>query len=225
MHTIMLSPSLMVGNLMDINSDLKEIQKSKINFLHIDLLDPSVGSTTGLPPALIPELRNSCNIPLDIHIASRYPEKYLDTILPHCENCYVSIHAEHTDHFLTLANQIRNAGAKPGIAINSSSSVQSVEHFFPVVDLITLLTFDAGQRLNIPGVKDYICRKITEARQICEWIGRNELLIECDGGITFDDVKRFSTLGANMFVLGRDSIFAQSESISIKIQQLLNYVN
>lgn len=223
MHKIMLAPSLMVGNLMDLKSDLQEIQKSNAEFLHIDLLDPSVSSTTGLPPALISELRKMCDIPLDIHIASKYPEKYLDTILPYCESCFVSIHTEHTDHFLTLANKIREFGAKPGIAVNSSTPIQAIEHFFPVVDMVMLLTFDAGQRLNIPGVKDYICRKITESRQICEWIGKTDLPIECDGGITFDDVRRFSTLGANIFVLGKDSVFAQPESISKKIQQLRDY--
>lgn len=225
MSKIMLAPSVMVGNLINIEADLREIEKTDADLLHIDMMDPTMTKATGLPNVLIPQLREASSLPLDIHIASEMPESYLESILPHCEGCYVSVHIETTDSFFWIADMIRRAGAKPGVALNSSTPASAIRQILPAVDMVMILTFDAGRSLNVPGVKEHICSKVSAIKAMCEEIGRPDIVIECDGGITFEDTKLFSSHGADTFVLGKDSIYAQPESISEKLMQLRAYLN
>lgn len=225
MSKIMLAPSVMVGNLLDIKGDLKEIAKTDADMLHIDMMDPTMTKVTGLPNALIPELRKASDLPLDIHIASHMPESYLQSILPNCEGCYVSVHIETTDSFFWIADMIRKAGAKPGVALNSSTPASAIEEILPAVDMVMILTFDAGRALNVPGVKECVCHKVEEIKHMCLVAGRPDIVIECDGGITFEDTKLFRSYGADTFVLGRDSVYAQPEPLSDKIKELRAYLD
>lgn len=153
------------------------------------------------------------------------PETYLDSILPHCKDCYVSVHIETTDSFFWIADKIRRAGAKPAVALNSSTPASAIEEILPVIDLVTILTFDAGRSLNVPGVKEHVCNKVEEIKNMCMAAERSDIIIECDGGITFDDTKMFRSYGANAFVLGRDSVYAKTEPLSEKIKELRAFIN
>lgn len=224
MMKTMLAPSLMVGNLLNIQADLREIEKTDADMLHIDMMDPTMAKATGLPNALLPELRKASGLPLDIHIASGMPESYLDSILPHCRDCYVSVHIETTDSYFWIADRIRQAGAKPGVALNSSTPAAAISQILPAADMVMILTFDAGRSLNVPGTREPVCAKIAQIRAMCESIGRPDMLLECDGGITFEDTRLFRSYGADVFVLGRDSIYAQPDPISEKLRQLREYL-
>lgn len=86
------APSLMVGNLLNIENDIRESELGNADLLHIDIIDPTMGKNCGLPSALIPEIVKATDIPLDIHIASNLPEMHLNSLLPFSKGSYISVH-------------------------------------------------------------------------------------------------------------------------------------
>lgn len=224
MKNVMLSPSLFVGNLLNIEDDIRQCDKAGADMFHIDMIDTTFTTITGLPNALLPAIRQVSQTPLDIHIMSAIPEVYFPTILPYCENSYVVMHIETAKEFNWLANQVRQAKGKPGVTLNSTTPVCAIKEVLPMVDMVQVMLCDAGREMKIPGLKEHIYHKIPEIRKMCDEIGRPDIVIQCDGGVTFEMAKLLMKHGANSFVLGRDSIFAQKESVSERIFALRKFL-
>ena len=68
MKQAMLSPSLFVGNLLNLEEDIRQCDKAGADMFHIDMIDPTFSTITGLPNALLPAIRQISQTPFDIHI-------------------------------------------------------------------------------------------------------------------------------------------------------------
>ena len=203
MKQAMLSPSLFVGNLLNLEEDIRQCDKAGADMFHIDMIDPTFSTITGLPNALLPAIRQISQTPFDIHIMSAVPEVYFPTILPYCENSYVVMHIETAKEFNWLANQVRQAKGKPGVTLNSTTPVCAIKEVLPMVDMVQVMLCDAGREMKIPGLKEHIYHKIPEIRKMCDEIGRPDIVIQCDGGVTFEMAKLLMKQGANSFEIGR----------------------
>lgn len=206
------SPSLAVGDLLHIGSDVQQLDAASVDAFHIDVIDPTFSPAAGLPVSLLQQIRSISSTPFDIHLMTAVPEMYISQLFPICEGSFIGVHIETTKEFLTLAHQIRQSGAHPAVYLNSSTPVCALESILPMVDLVTLMLCDAGRPMNLPGIKELVFPKVCLLRTLCKKLGRPDMLIQCDGGVTFEDAKQLYALGADSFVLGRDSIFAQQEA-------------
>lgn len=217
MEKIMLSPSLLVADMLNIRAELVEFEKGGADTLHIDMIDSSFGPITGIPHSMIPQLRMATDIPLDIHLMTTRPDLWLPELLPHCGGCYVEIHVEATKEFNWLANEIRKAGARPAAVLNSSTPAIMLKEILPTVDMVNVIPCDAPRTMHLPGLDERIGEKVLEIRRMCELCGRPNITIQCDGGITLGMAKRLIPCGATSFVLGRDAIFKKEKPAGEKL--------
>lgn len=225
MKNYKLSPSIYVSNLLEVGKEIKQLDAAGADMYHIDIIDTTFAKTSGCPASILPAIREISSTPFDVHLMTSVPEDYFPLILPYCKDSFVVIHIEVAKEMNWLAYEIRKAGAKPGIAINSSTPTYLAKEIIPMIDMVQIMLCDAGREMKIPGLKERMYPKIAEVKDMCNASSRDDMVIQCDGGITFEMAKQLLKLGANSFVLGRDSIFAQAKPSGEKLLEMREYLN
>lgn len=220
-----LSPSLFVGDLLNLEREIKTLDKAGVEMFHIDMVDTTFLPFTGLPPAILPRIREISETPFDIHLMTRVPEIYLPLLLPICKDSYISFHIETTKDINWFAEEIHKAGGYVGVALNSSTPTVSISELILSVDMVLVMLAEAGHFLNNSTVHDMVFKKVSVIRNLCDKFGRIEMILQCDMGITFEIARKLLSLGANSFVLGRDSIFSQRESLCERIGMLRSFLS
>lgn len=211
LNSIMLAPSMMCIPAWENTAALRELIASGVDLLHMDVMDGAFVPNLMLGTEAISQLRRITDIPLDIHLMIERPEDKLGwfDIQP---GEWVSVHAESTHHLQRVLAKIRDLGANPMVALNPATPLCMIEEVLPDVDAVLLMTVNpgyAGQALIAQTID-----KIARLRAMLDAAGRTDVGIEVDGNVSFVHGRAMYSAGANMFVCGSSSIFAQGASIT-----------
>jgi ribulose-phosphate 3-epimerase len=106
---------------------------------------------------------------------------------------------------------------KPGIALNPSTPLNCLEWIINDIELVCLMAINPG----IVGHKliPETFQKIQSLRSFANLHGNSDLIIEIDGGVTFESGTKMVANGASALVCGTGTIFRPLEdTISNKIQ-------
>ncbi|MEM0531357.1 ribulose-phosphate 3-epimerase [Zongyangia sp. HA2173] len=219
----LLAPSIMCGDLLNLEREIRIYEEAQADLIHFDIMDTTFTKTTMLPPMLVPMIKRATQIPVDIHVMVDRPERFIDTLLPICKDCYVSIHAEVTKELQNLLKEIKAAGGKPSVALNPGTSLCLIEEVAPLLDMALILNCNAGhgakQDINIQ-MED----KIRRARALLDRAGRQDAMLEVDGNISFENAKKAQRCGANVFVLGTASIYRPDSGVVENMQRLREHL-
>ena len=221
MKSGMLSPSMMCVDFLQMKDTLAALEKEKIEYLHIDIMDGEFVQNYTLGTDFCRQLRKNCSIPLDLHLMINRPEIKLQWFdLQPGE--YVSVHAESTPHLARALSFIRDCGAKPMVAINPATPIQTLEYILDDIDGVLVMTVNpgfAGQKMVSSALE-----KITQVRAFLDARGRQDLDIEVDGNVSFENAVKMRTAGANIFVCGTSSIFSKADSLENNIKKIRNAI-
>lgn len=219
-----IAPSIICGDLLNLEKEIDNLNRAHVDLIHFDIMDSTfspMDQTTALQPDLIPLIRQKTNIPLDIHIEIVEPIYLLQAILPYCKDCYVQVHIECCSKINHYINVIKNAGAHPAIALNSGTSLSLIDEVIENVELIDLCTTN---NRGMPHLFDkQIRNKIQKTRLMADKTGK-DIIVEVDGGISFEIAKKCKELGANCYVLGTKSIYKQEYPVYEMIDKFRNEV-
>lgn len=211
----LISASLICSNPLDLNSDLKELIIGQSDFIHFDVMDGQFVPRYGLYPEILTFLKKKCDIPVDVHMMVDNPEDFIEDFRIAGAD-YYNFHIESTSHAHRIIKKIENAGMKPGVALNPATSLSTLDYIINDIKMVVLMAINpgiVGHKL-IPNMID----KIKELRNFANKSGNKDLLIQIDGGVTFDSGKEMIEAGADILVCGTGTIFRPHEdSISNKI--------
>ena len=216
-----ISPSIMCVDFFDLNKTIREFEILKIEYLHIDIMDGHFVENYTLGTDFVKSLKSKTDIPLDIHLMVEKPEKVLDWF-QFGENDYVSVHSESTCHLQKALAAIRGRGAKPMAAINPATPICMLENVLDDIDAVLVMTVNpgfSGQKL----VKSTI-KKLADLRKYLDDKGCENIEIEVDGNVSFENAALMSKAGANIFVGGTSSIFCPGGTIEQNIKKLREIV-
>jgi ribulose-phosphate 3-epimerase len=207
-----ISASIMCDSFRHLETSLMEMEAAGVDLIHIDVMDGTFVPNFTLGPDFVRAIKEMTRIPVDVHLMSVTPEKHLDTFLRlmTSETDYFSIHQESCWPLTRSLLTIKSAGVKAGVALNPSTSVNTLEHILPIMDFAALMTVEpgfAGQTL-VP----YAFEKIHAMRKLADTI-KSELEIEVDGNVSFEFAPRMVANGANILVGGTSSVFKPGMSI------------
>jgi len=212
-----IAPSMMCINPFEVEKYVKIFEKKGIAYLHIDVMDGIFTPNYTLGTDYIKYLRELTDIPLDIHLMIINPEDKLDwfDIKP---GEYVSIHYESTNHVQRSLQKIKDAGAKPMIALNPATPLFVLDHILDDIKAVLVMTVNpgfAGQKL-IPATLD----KIAELRNYLDSKGYEDVEIEVDGNVSFMNAEKMRKKSADIFVAGSSSIFSPEMDVISAIDKL-----
>lgn len=220
----MLSPSIMCADLLNLEAEISRLEEAKVDMIHFDIMDTTFTNTTMLPPVLIPLIREITDIPLDIHIMINQPERIIDAFLPFCKGNYVSIHAEVTKEIGSILQRIKDAGGKASVALNSATPVYAIEELIPHIDMVLVLLGNAGMGPR-QALDNQLLNKVSRIRKMLNEAGRQDAVLEVDGGVSFEVARRTKKKGANAFVLGTSSIYGPGKSVVKLCNALREYMS
>ena len=212
-----ISPSMMCVDFMNVGKDLSVMERHGIEYLHIDIMDGEFVNNYTLGTDFCKVMKKNSSIPLDIHLMIEKPENKLSWF-EFGEGDYVSVHYESTRHIQRALQQIKQRGAKPMIALNPATPLEVLEWVLPDIDAVLLMTVNpgfAGQKL-VPQTLE----KITACRKYLDERGYPNVEIEVDGNVSFENARKMSDAGADIFVAGSSSMFAKDITLSEGIEKL-----
>lgn len=199
----LIAPSLLSANFANLQADIDMINRSKADWLHLDIMDgvfvPNISFGFPVIEAIAPLTRK----PLDVHLMITQPEKFISRL--QALGVYmVNVHYEACLHLHRTLQEIKKAGMKAGITLNPHTPVVLLEDIITDADMILLMSVNpgfGGQRFipqtteKIARLKEMILRKNATA------------LIEVDGGINLETAPLVVGAGADILVCG-NSVFS-----------------
>ncbi|MCL2775313.1 MAG: ribulose-phosphate 3-epimerase [Oscillospiraceae bacterium] len=207
-----ISASLMCADLLNLEKDIKILENSDCAYLHFDIMDGNFVPNIALSPDLVKSVRRVSKLPADIHLMVRQPEIYLKSLEIHPGDI-VSVHLEATEHIQRILSSIRDMGGHPAAAINPGTPLCMIEEIIPDIDMLLIMTVNpgyAGQKL-IPQTIEKIAnaKRLSEER---EKYGYNNIILEADGCVSFENAVKMKTAGIEIYVAGTSSIFKKGET-------------
>ncbi len=217
----MVSPSMMCADFMRLKETLAVFESKNIEFLHIDVMDGRFVPNFTLGADFCKQLKRECRIPLDIHLMIMDPEERLD-LFPFGKGDIVSIHCEATRHIQRTLSMIRDRGAHPVLALNPATPLSVLDYVIDDIDGVLVMTVNpgfAGQKMVSSSLS-----KIHDAGMYLESRKKGGCMLEVDGNVSFENAKRMSDAGANVFVAGTSSVFSENITLEDGIDRLRDVI-
>ncbi len=212
-----ISPSIMCADFRHLEENVRMLENAKVEYLHFDIMDGSFVPNFTLGPDLMRAVRKITDIPFDIHLMVNNPERHIELFEPKPGDI-VSVHQESTVHLQRTLGIIRKFGAKPAIALNPATSIYLIEDVLDDTNVVLVMTVNpgfAGQKL-IPATID----KIKRAKQFLAEKGYDNIEIEVDGNVSFENAKKMRKAGADIFVAGTSSVFSKDVKIFSAVKKI-----
>ncbi len=202
-----ISASMMCTKLTNLREVITVFEEEQIEYLHIDIMDGAFVPNLGLGVDYIRGLRELTDIPLDLHLMVERPEDKLSWfgIQPQDR---VIIHFESTVQLQRTLEIAERYSCKVMLAINPATPIYSVEEVLDNIDGITVLTVNPGFA-GQPIVRSCI-DKTRRLQEYLEQMKCRRLEIEVDGNISCENARILRGYGAELFVAGTSSIFADN---------------
>lgn len=193
--TGLLAPSIISFDMTNLQDSVRTMDEAGAQILHLDVMDGQFVPPITFGADYTRSLRPHSNALFEAHLMTMTPERHFGAFAE--AGCgRIIYHAETTRHAHRLAQELRDMGVSPGIAINPGTPLEPVVEVLELVDLVLVMTVNpgwGGQRMIGSAL-----RKVSRLREIAG----DELLIEVDGGIDDRTLPAARRAGANVFVVG-----------------------
>ena len=215
MNQIKISPSILSCDFSEIGSEIKKLNNSGADLIHIDVMDGHFVPNLTFGPPVISKIRKCSKLPFDVHLMISPVEKYIQDYA-NAGADIITFHPEATDNIQRTIDVIKSCGKKVGISLNPETPSTVIENYLREIDLILIMSVNpgfAGQKF-MPEVLEKV--KFFRSKI------KNENLnidIEIDGGINFKTAPLAIKAGANILVSGT-TIFKGENNISENIKNL-----
>jgi ribulose-phosphate 3-epimerase len=193
-----IAPSLLAADFSRLGLEVEAIEKTGVEFLHLDVMDGHFVPNLTFGPLLVAAVRRLTNLVLDSHLMISNPDGQIAQFIDAGSDIVV-IHEEASTDVLRDLRDIRARGAKNGLAINPDNSTGNVERYLDDVDLLLVMSVFPGA--GGQSFIDSVLKNVERAVAVREERGLN-FAIQVDGGINPETAVRAREAGADILVAG-----------------------
>ena len=195
---MIVSPSVLSADFANLERDVKMINQSNAEWLHIDIMDgvfvPNI--SFGLP--VTQAISKHCTKVMDVHLMIVNPDQYI-AAFKEAGAHVLTVHYEACTHLHRTIQNIKSHGMKAGVAINPHTPVSVLEDVLQDLDLVLVMSVNPGF-----GGQSFIPRTLDKVKALKRMIVERgcSTLIEIDGGVNADNAVDLKKAGADVVVAG-----------------------
>lgn len=196
-----LSASLICCDPLNIEREVKEIEKANIQYIHFDVMDGVFVPRYGLYPEMLCSLKKITSLPVDVHLMVINPEPYIQAF-KEAGAGIIHVQAEGNHNLHRTVGLIRSAGVKAGVVLNIATPLNTLDYLLPDIDYVLLMAINPG----IVGHK-FIPQVYEKISQLEAKLKDHPIKIVVDGGVNAETAPKMIKQGTDILVCGTSSIF------------------
>ena len=206
MRKHLVAPSVLAADFRRLAEEIEMVNTSEADWFHLDVMDGRFVPNITFGMFVIEAIAKLAKKPLDVHLMIVEPEKYIEAFRKAGADV-ITVHYETCPHLHRTVHQIKECGAKAGVALNPHTPVHLLEDIIEYLDLVLIMSVNPGF-----GGQKFIYNTLPKVKKLREMIDtRNaDALIEIDGGVGLQNAESLLQAGANVLVAG-SSVFGADD--------------
>ena len=187
--------SILASNPMHMGDDVRRMQQSGVDSLHVDIMDAHFVPNLSFGPAIVSALKKEFpDYHQDVHLMMENPENYIDTFIANGAGA-VTIHAEIPGDVANMLRAIRAKGVKAGVSVKPKTPAAAIADLLPLCDLVLVMTVEPGF-----GGQKFMPDMMPKIRALRDMGYTGQIMV--DGGINAETAREAVTAGADALVMG-----------------------
>ncbi|MET0816649.1 MAG: ribulose-phosphate 3-epimerase [Solirubrobacteraceae bacterium] len=203
------APSILAADFARLGEQVGAVLAAGARTIHVDVMDghvvPALSMGPGVAEALAGQVHEAGGY-VDVHLMVERPERHVASFAEAGADG-ITIHAEATPHANYALAAVRDAGCRPGIALNPGTPVEAVSELLGQFDVVLCMTVNPGW-----GGQEFLPGSLAKIERLRALVGPGPAL-EVDGGIDAATVGPCAAAGATVFVAG-SSVFGVEDPAS-----------
>ncbi len=209
---VKVAPSILSADFSAMGAAVREIERAGADLIHCDVMDGSFVEPITFGGQMVKNIRKLTDLPLDVHLMIEHPKTQIkffadagaDIITVHYEACK-KISPTYLEETLKL---IRSHGVKCGVVVNPDTPAENIYDVMELCDMVLVMSVFPGY-----GGQKFIPSSLENIKKVREYaasIGKGDMDIEIDGGVTCSNAAEIRAAGATVLVAG-SAVFGASD--------------
>jgi ribulose-phosphate 3-epimerase len=207
---VKIAPSILSADFAALGTDIARIEAAGADQLHVDVMDGRFVPNITIGPVVVGAIRKRTRLPLDVHLMIVEPERYIPEFVAAGADM-VTVHVEACPHLQRTLAQIRELGARAGVALNPATPVSTLELVLDDLDLVLVMSVNPGF-----GGQSFIPTAHRKIRELRALLGNRPVDVSVDGGVKVDLAAALAADGASTLVAGSAIFGAADPAAAIK---------
>ena len=194
----LIAPSILSADFAKLGDEIKAVEAAGADWIHVDVMDGHFVPNITIGPLIVEAVRSVTSLPIDVHLMIENPDNYIPAFA-RAGATLISVQIETSLHLNRSVQLIRECGAKPGVVLNPTTPVQTLEWIIEDVDYVLIMSVNPGF-----GGQAFITKSLDKIKALRKWIRSKNLntLIQVDGGVNEKTITDIAAAGADIFVAG-----------------------
>ena len=200
---VRIAPSILSADFARLGEQVATVEQAGAGLIHVDVMDGHFVPNITMGPLVVSALRRVTKLPLDVHLMITDPDRYVG-VFAKAGATTITVHAEAASNLRQTLVQIRELGARAGVAINPATPIDVLAPVLDVTDHVIVMSVNPG----FAG-QSFIAGSVEKCQSVRTMVGAT-IDVEVDGGVDLTNAGALAKAGASILVAGA-SIFAQAD--------------
>jgi ribulose-phosphate 3-epimerase len=191
-----IAPSILSADFAALADEIARVEAGGPDQLHVDVMDGRFVPNLTIGPIVLEAIRKRTRLPLDVHLMIVEPDRYLGDFAS-AGATMITVHAEACPHLQRTLAQIRELGARAGVALNPGTHPSVLDYVLDDLDLVLVMSVNPGF-----GGQRFIPSAYRKIRHVRTLLDARSVDLSVDGGVKLEHVRPLVEHGASTLVAG-----------------------